>query len=194
MKRRFVTVKGFVPSSATVNANPRGAPPPAPPGHFRFGESGQSHFAPEGFARVRGSLAFSVGLRRCAYGISLSRMRTHRIPSVPRWAQLRPVLDAREPTGRKNKGAKVLCSWAPYGAPAHRKPLPASLKGRGQGPRASLASTRTCCRVTVRQRREAQGEVVPSGMPFLSPISLGTQRNRPVARGQNPVHIVRGFF
>ena len=27
--------------------------------------------------------------------MSLRRMRTHRIPSVPRWARLRPVLDAR---------------------------------------------------------------------------------------------------
>src|SRR3989344_3926912 len=33
----------------------RGAPPPAPPGDFPFGESHQSHFAPKGVARYAGS-------------------------------------------------------------------------------------------------------------------------------------------
>ncbi len=57
-----------------------------------------------------------VGLRRCAYGLSLARMRTRAIHRATHWARLRPCLGVR-----LAYGAELL--RAPYGAFERRKPL-----------------------------------------------------------------------
>ena len=73
----------------------------------------------------------------------------------------------------------------PYGTRAHRKPLPASPKGRGQEARGRRAATGTSRRAAARQRREAQRAVVPSGACFLLVPFLCTskERNSPAVRG-----------
>ena len=85
----------------------RGAPPPAPPGDFCLGKSHQNRSAPKG-SPASPVPRVCVGLRRCAYGASLRRMRTCVIHHAPLRARLRPVLDARSPTGRKRKATVVL--------------------------------------------------------------------------------------
>ncbi len=66
----------------------------------------------------------SVGLRRCADGTSLSRLRTCGILSAPLRARLRPFLDARSPTGLNSNNTKLRRLYrAPYGEPEWRKPL-----------------------------------------------------------------------
>ncbi len=113
-----------------------------------------------------------VGLRRCAYGASVRRMRTRGIPSAPRWAQLRPVLGVRLAYGAgKPPKFSESAVWAPYGAPAHRKPTAERLKGHarnrvGRTPAQGCAVGRPHSR-----RREAQGEVAPSGEAFLWDLS-----------------------
>ena len=72
----------------------------------------------------------------------------------------------------------------PYGAPEHRKPRAERPQGRARD-RARSPSAQGCavgrppC-----PRREAQGDVAPSGRPFLSSISFGrTKEMDPGCRG-----------
>jgi hypothetical protein len=68
------------------------------------------------------------------------------------------------------------CVGSPYGAPEHRKPLPASPKGRAQDERVSCAATGMSRRMTVRQRRGAQDKRAIRGVLSFGDFSLHEQR------------------
>ncbi len=98
---------------------------------------------------------------------SLCRMRTHRIPSVPRWARPRPVLDARSPTGR---GKPPRFSEGDVG-PRSRRPSIAAGSGGVASP---VFEPEACCSAPGelgerRDRRDAQEGV--GG--FRGSVSLG---------------------
>ncbi len=147
-------------NSSGTNLNKRSLPAGRGPGMGRVKPSCPGRLSPH-TPRLPSPL---VGLRRCAYGLSLARMRTREIHLAILRTPLRPCPGFGSPTGLNSNNAKPRRLYrAPYGAPEHRKPLPASPTGRGEGPRASVARTGMSCRTTARQRREAQGGVAPSG-------------------------------
>ena len=99
----------------------------------------------------------SVGLRRCAYGASLRRMRTCAIPRTPFQAPLRPVLDTRSPTGRKNKGAKVFVQLGPVWCARAPQDFGRVSEGRCEGSRRSPAGAGMRRRATIEPKPRMRG-------------------------------------
>ncbi len=136
--------------------------------------SHQSHFAPKDSpaSQVPSPL---VGLRRCAYGLSLSRMRTRGIPSAPLRARLRPFLVVRLAYGALNTtdvkprrcSDPVWRARAPQGF--GRVP-----EGTREGSRGSPSGTGRCRRATTETKPRMQGgrRAIRGSVslgPFLSP-------------------------
>ncbi len=188
MKRRLVTVEGFMLSSATVNEKPRGAPPPAPPGDFCLGKSHQNRSAPKGSPADAGPSR----LRRP------QEVRIRRVPAPDAHApnpfgaplgstSAYPRRSLAYGAGKPTELSPGRC-WAPYGAPAHRQAL---------GERPERVARRRCATGprdrdgALGRRREpnvaeARGKSRHPGVLSLGDFSLHEQREVTRVRGGSP--------
>ena len=126
----------------------RGAPPPAPRVTFLSGKVTKA-ILPRKARRLTPVPRVSVGLRRCAYGISLSRMRTCAIPRAPFQAQLRPFPDARSPTGRENQLSQNLGVLGPRMVRPSTAGLWPSIRRTARGIAQVALRYRKCRRATI---------------------------------------------
>jgi hypothetical protein len=128
--------------------------------------------------------AHAPGARRSA-ARSFGGMEVHRTSmNTPPYPRARSGVSRRLPAWLGARLAPTGFLKNPYGTRAHRQPLPASPKGRGQEARGLRAATRTSRRATARQRRDAQRVVVPSGACFLLVSFLCTSKEKkPWVRG-----------
>jgi len=145
----------------------RGAPPPYPRVTFVLAKVTKT-VLPRKASPASQVPSLLVGLRRCAYGMSLCRMRTRGHPArAPLGSTSALPRGSACLRGRRSNGVEPRKQLGPVWRARASQAFARKPEGaRGEGPRASLASTRMCCRATVRQRREAQGEVAPSGVAF----------------------------
>ena len=161
-----------------------------PPGDFCLGKSHQNRSAPKGSPAYAGPSR----LRRP------QEVRIRRIPA--------PDAHVRDPSRTLSGSTSAFPRRSlAYGTEEQRcrgfavGPRMARLSDASLWPRAWKGARQDDARgppgqgcpvgTPPRQRRVRAGGVAPSGMPFLSPISLGTQRNRLDPRGRNPVRICR---
>ena len=170
----------------------RGAPPPRPRVTFVLPKVTKSAL-PRKTRPLRGYPHPSLASGGAHTAHSLRRMRTRSIPAAPRWARLRPCLGARLAYGAgKATELNHGCSWAPYGAPEHRKPAAERLKGCAMD-RARRTPAQGCAvgrpHAAGAKRREWSRH--PGRLSF-GDFSLAKQRKVTRERGGSPIICVAG--
>src|SRR3989344_4268169 len=127
-----------------------------PPGNFPFGESHQSHFAPEGVDRFAAALTPRLPQRVRIRHVPMPDAHSRESFSRPFGSWLRRPSVFGSPTGRKNKVAEVLLLGPVWRARATqafaRKPERAR-----EGSRAWTARTGRSCRDTATTKARTRG-------------------------------------
>ena len=185
-----------------LNGYSRGAPPPVmcrkhkcrgrrdaqerpPPGDFCLGKSHQNRLAPKA---ADPSLRFSPAsaLAQLAGRAPRASGSNTGLATTP----LPATLLGRRLRGEKHEAAGVL-PLGPVGRARASQAFARKPDGARAWTRASAARTGRSCRPTVRQRREAQGEVTPSGFAFLLVTFLWRGKEKLPAVGQPPTSTKR---
>ena len=159
----------------------------ATPGDFCLGKSHQNRFAPKGFAGFAGALASSVGLRRCAYGLSLAPDAHVRDPSRnPVGLDFGLSSTRARLRGRKKQSYQGFMPLGPVWR-AHAAQAFGRVPSRARkGSRAWTVRTGMSCRDTAKPKARTRGVVAPSGFAFLLVTFLWRGKEKLPAVGQPP--------